>query len=227
MLFGDHLTALAGMIGTLAACYWRDANGGRGQFVGRGPLRGSGRSARSPIGDLDAPLDRVDPTTRPTPRRRGSGIRETLPTADGRWVTVTSYSGAQIARLLEAVGVDVAAGGPEPDLAQLVGTWVAQTDQASVLDAFHQARIGIAPVNDLGALMADPHAVDRGAVTEIVDPTFGPVRLPGPTPPDGGHAGPGPLGQPGSRRRQRRRSTPSGWAWIQPSSTSLRSAGVV
>jgi hypothetical protein len=32
-LLGDHLTALAGVIGTLAACYWRDAQGGTGQLV--------------------------------------------------------------------------------------------------------------------------------------------------------------------------------------------------
>ena len=222
MLFGDHLTALAGMIGTLAACYWRDANGGRGQFVDVALYEAVVGLLGPQIGDLDAPrpVDR-----RPTdPRRRGSGIRETLPTADGRWVTVTSYSGAQIARLLEAVGVDVAAGGPEPDLAQLVGTWVAQNDQASVLDAFHQARIGIAPVNDLGALMADPHAVDRGAVTEIVDPTFGPVRLPGPTPGwrsrRAGSAGSAATSAPTTTP-----STPSGWAWIQPSSTSCDRPG--
>jgi len=180
VLFGDHLTALAGMIGTLAACYWRDANGGRGQFVDVALYE----AVVGLLGPQLVTWTPPDPSAdgAPAPRRRGAGIRQTFATADGRWVTVTSYSGAQIARLLEAVGVDVAAAGSDPDLARLVGAWISQNDQASVLDAFHRARIGIAPVNDLGALMADPHAVERGAVTEIVDPLFGPVHLPGPTP---------------------------------------------
>lgn len=51
-----------------------------------------------------------------------------------------------------------------------------------MLTAFREARIGIAPVNDLGAVLADPHVHERRAVREVDDPTFGPVRLPGPTP---------------------------------------------
>jgi crotonobetainyl-CoA:carnitine CoA-transferase CaiB-like acyl-CoA transferase len=179
VLFGDHLTALAGMIGTLAACYWRDANGGRGQFVDVALYE----AVLGLLGPQLVTWTAPDPTTpaEPTLRRRASGIRDTFGTADGRWVTVTSYSQAQISRLLDTVGVDVAAGGPEPDLAELVATWIAQNDESSVLNAFREARIGIAPVNDLASLMADPHAVERGAVTEVDDPTFGPVRLPGPT----------------------------------------------
>jgi formyl-CoA transferase len=183
VLFGDHLTALAGMIGTLAALYWRDANGGRGQFVDVALYE-------AVLGLLGAQLvswtpPDPDPTGRPAgpPARSGPGIRDTFPTADGRWVTVTSYSANQIARLLEAVGVGVPEGdGEEPDLTGLVRTWLAGVERETALAAFREARIGIAPVNDLADLMADPHATARGAVVEIDDPALGPVRLPGPFP---------------------------------------------
>jgi formyl-CoA transferase len=172
VLMGDHLTALAGTIGTLAACYGRDARGGSGQLVDVALYE-------AVLAVLAPQLVTWDPE-RPAAGREGPGIRTTFRAGDGGWVAVTAYSPAQITRLLRAVGVEVGDG--EEDLAALVGQWIGGHDRATVLDAFHDARIGIAPVNDIGALLADGHARARDAVVEVDDPDAGMVRLPHPTP---------------------------------------------
>jgi crotonobetainyl-CoA:carnitine CoA-transferase CaiB-like acyl-CoA transferase len=176
VLLGDHLTALAGVIGTLAACYWRDARGGRGQLVDV--------ALYEAVVGLLAPQivawDPGEPAPPGPPRRSGPGIRETFPTADRTWVTVTAYSNAQITRLLQAVGVEVGEG--SPDLRALTGEWIAGHDRPTVLDAFHHARVGIAPVNDVASLVADEHASSRGAVVEVEDEEVGTVRVPHPSP---------------------------------------------
>ena len=185
VLMGDHLTALAGVIGTLAACYWRDARGGRGQLVDVALYE-------AVLSVLAPQIVAWDPDRAPSAgpaRRAGPGIRDTFATTDGRWVAVTAYSNSQITRLLRAVGVEVpepgtakAREGRSPDLGALVGEWIAGHDSPTVLDAFHQARIGIAPVNDIADVVADEHARARQAVLEVDDPELGPVRLPHPTP---------------------------------------------
>ncbi len=177
-LLGDHLTALAGVVGTLAACYWRDAHGGTGQLVDvalyEAVVAAIGPQVVAWVDDAPPP----DPTAA---HRVPRGIRETFETADGRWVAVTSYSNAQIARLLEAVGVEVA-DDETPDLPALVGGWIAANPLATVLEQFRALRIGIAPVNDVGALLDDPHARARQAVIELDHPVFGVVRVPRPAP---------------------------------------------
>lgn len=172
VLMGDHLCALAGVIGTLAACYWRDARGGEGQYVDVALYE-------AVLGLLGPQLVAFEEGADPG-ERRGPGIRETFPTADGRWVAVTSYSRSQLERLLAAVGADApeAGGG----LAGAVAEWVASNGLETVLSAFRQARIGIAPVNDLAAVLADEHVAARGAIRQLDDPELGTVRLPDPAP---------------------------------------------
>jgi formyl-CoA transferase len=175
---GDHLTALAGVIGTVAACYWRDARGGQGQYVDLaqyeavltmlGPRVISWLPDHPPVG--------ADST-------RSSGLRGTFQTADGQWVTVTAYSDAQITRLLTAVGVDVPSEGASAEqLAALAEEWIGTRDRQTVVDALLAARIQISPINDITALLADPHVQHRQSIVEVSDPVLGPVRVLNPTP---------------------------------------------
>ena len=189
-LIGDHLTALAGVIGTLAACYWRDVNGGTGQFVDVALYE----AVVSALGPQVVAWDPAAVAEEPDgpPKRAGRGIRDVFQTADGRWVVVTSYSDAQITRLLDAVGMavppvaDQSAASPgameTPDMAGLVAQWIGANPRHEVLEQFRRLRIGIAPVNDVGSFMADPHAQARQAVIEVAHPLLGTVRVPRPSP---------------------------------------------
>jgi crotonobetainyl-CoA:carnitine CoA-transferase CaiB-like acyl-CoA transferase len=168
-LLGDCLTALSGTIGVLAACYWRAAAGGEGQYIEM-PMFEAVMTAVAPQ------IVSFRPGEAP---KAGSGLRRVLRTADGRWVVATAYTAAQIVRLLEAVGVDASDPG---GLDALVSEWVGRHDLDTVMAAFTETRIPSTPVNDVGALLADAHVQARGAVVEAESPVHGPVRLPRPTP---------------------------------------------
>jgi len=187
---GDTVTAMAGIIGTLAACYHRDAGGGRGQHVDV--------SMYEPILQLLAgTIAAYDPTGEPL-RRSGSRVPGGVPrnvyrTGDDQWVVVSGTTDAQVARLLPLIGLDT----PEDqarfgrsaarlaaadELDGLVAGWIAARDRDDVIDAFLGARIPAAPVNDLPAILDDQHVASRASVVRVDDDELGPLTMPAPTP---------------------------------------------
>jgi crotonobetainyl-CoA:carnitine CoA-transferase CaiB-like acyl-CoA transferase len=187
---GDTITAMAGVIGTLAACYHRDAGGGRGQHVDV--------SMYEPILQLLAgTVVTYDPTGK-APRRTGSRVPGGVPrnvyrTGDGHWVVVSGTTDPQVARLLPMIGRD----SPEDrarfgrsaarlavadELDGLVADWIAARDRDDVIEAFLGARIPAAPVNDLPAILDDSHVAGRGSLVRVDDDELGPLTMPAPTP---------------------------------------------
>lgn len=165
-LLGDHFTALAGLSGTLAACYWRDARGGKGQYVD--------------LTQYEAVLTAVGPQliAGPVPDRRTSGLRGSFPTADGGWVTATAYSDGQIRRLLDTVGLV----GDSQDLVGLARDWIGSHERDEVVAAFEKARIQVTPVNDVAALLRDPQVAYRESIVQVEDADHGTLRFPRPAP---------------------------------------------
>ena len=187
---GDVLTGIAGALGTLAACYWRDAGGGTGQLVDV--------SMYEPvIAILGTALAAWVPGSEP-PMRTGSRVpggvpRNTYRTADGRWVVLSGTTDAQVARILPILGQDTEEGRARygqsaerlahgDELDGRVATWIATQGSAEVLDAFDRARIPITLVNDLATLWADPHVQTRASVTAVDDAGIGTVLVPAPVP---------------------------------------------
>jgi crotonobetainyl-CoA:carnitine CoA-transferase CaiB-like acyl-CoA transferase len=68
------------------------------------------------------------------------------------------------------------------ELDGLVAAWIAAHARDDVVDRFLDARIPVAPVNDLASLAADPHVIARGDVVVIDDDELGPVRMVAPAP---------------------------------------------
>ena len=187
---GDVLTGIAGALGTLAACYWRDAGGGTGQLVDV--------SMYEPvIAILGTALAAWVPGSEP-PMRTGSRVpggvpRNTYRTADGRWVVLSGTTDAQVARILPIIGQDTEEGRARygrsaerlahgDELDRRVAAWIATQGSAEVLDAFDRARIPITLVNDLATLWADPHVQTRASVTAVDDAGIGTVLVPAPVP---------------------------------------------
>jgi crotonobetainyl-CoA:carnitine CoA-transferase CaiB-like acyl-CoA transferase len=187
---GDTITAMAGVIGALAACYHRDTGGGSGQHVDV--------SMYEPILQLLTGTIVAYDTTGATPRRTGSRVPGGVPrnvyrTRDGHWVVVSGTTDAQVARLLPLIGRDT----PEDrarfgrsaarlaaadELDALVADWIAARDRSDVIEAFLSARIPAAPVNDLPAILDDPHVSSRASLVRIDDDELGPLTMPAPTP---------------------------------------------
>ncbi len=187
---GDVLTAIAGVVATLAACYHRDARGGRGQKVDV--------SMYEPVLQLltSSAIGYVEGT--PPPGRTGSRVPNGVPrnvyrTRDGAWLVVSGTTDHQVGRLLPLLGLDADADRAKfakaavraqhaDELDGLVATWIGAHDRADVVETLLGARIPVAPVNSLADLVADPHVVARGDFVEVPDPDLGPVRMLAPLP---------------------------------------------
>jgi crotonobetainyl-CoA:carnitine CoA-transferase CaiB-like acyl-CoA transferase len=204
---GDMLSGFSGVIGTLIACYARDrADGGsgRGQHVDV--------SLFEPILQLLAlPLALYDGRG-PGPRRTGSRVAGGVPRnlyrcQDGHWIALSSTTDAQVSRLLEVIdragpedreryGTSAARLRVEDELDSVVASWIAERQRDGVLEAFLEARIPVAPVNDLASLLEDPHVRARASIVPMPDPGLGEVSLVSPTPrlseTPGVHRHPGP-----------------------------------
>jgi crotonobetainyl-CoA:carnitine CoA-transferase CaiB-like acyl-CoA transferase len=68
------------------------------------------------------------------------------------------------------------------ELDALVADWIAARDRSDVIEAFLSARIPAAPVNDLPAILDDPHVSSRASLVRIDDDELGPLTMPAPTP---------------------------------------------
>ena len=187
---GDVLTGVAGALGALAACYWRDARGGTGQLVDVSmyepivAILGTALAAWTPGSE---------PPTRTGSRVPGGVPRNTYRTADGRWVVLSGTTDAQVARILPLIGLDTDEGRARfgrsaerlahgDELDARVADWIASHGSAEVLDAFDGARIPITLVNDLATLWDDPHVRARGSVVAVEDEDIGAVVMPAPSP---------------------------------------------
>ena len=99
-------------------------------------------------------------------------------TRDGEWIAVSGTTDHQVERLLPLIEHDTAANRAQfgtsarrletgDSLDALVATWVADHDRAEAVQLLLDARIPVAPVNDIPALLADPHAIARGDIEHI------------------------------------------------------------
>jgi len=169
---GDTVTAFAGVIGALAACWSRDARGGTGSHVDIAMFE--------PILAIMAgTLAGWDGAGEP-PRRNGSRVpggtpRNVYGTSDGRYVAVSGTTDAQVARVLGVIGhdtpddrarfgraVDRAVASDELDA--LVAEWIAAHSRDEVMRALLDARVPVAPVNDARDILEDPHIASRGGI---------------------------------------------------------------
>ena len=185
---GDTVVAMAGVVGVLLACYHRDARGGSGQFIDL--------SMYEPLLTLLGPSIAGWEQGTPSPQRSGSRVdggvpRNVYKSSDGLWLVVSGTTDAQVARVLSVIGHtspdDLARFGRSEErlkiadeLDGLVAAWIAGHDRATVLAAFSDARVPVAPVNDLGTLAENAQVLARGSLSTVNDAELGTVLLPGP-----------------------------------------------
>jgi formyl-CoA transferase len=172
---GDTLTAFSGVIGTLAACWGRDQGDGEGRLVDVAMYE----PVLQVLGGTIAAYDPDDPPARTGSRVRGGAPRNVYRTRDGEYVAVSGTTDPQVARLLVLLDRDGPADrerygqartrmGHADELDAMVADWIAAHDRATVIDAFLGARIPIAPVNDVDAVLADPHIRERESARPMI-----------------------------------------------------------
>lgn len=190
---GDTLSGFSGVIGTMMALYARDRS-----------TRGTGRGQHVDVSMVDPILqllalplaNYVD--GEPPPARLGSRVAGGVPrnlyrASDGDYLALSGTTDAQVERILGLVGRDsdedrarfgtsASRLAAADELDGIVATWIAARAREEVLAAFHGIRIPVAPVNDLAAILEDPHVRDRASVTTLSDAVLGEVRMVTPTP---------------------------------------------
>jgi len=171
---GDTLTAFWGVIGALAAS-WARQRGSAGRLVDVAMYE----PVLAVLGGTIAGYDPADPPQRSGSRVRGGVPRNVYRTRDDEYVAVSGTTDPQVARLLALLGRagpdDQARFGRAADrlrhadeLDRLVAEFVATRDRAVVVAAFLDARIPVAPVNDVGAILEDAHLRARGGVAPML-----------------------------------------------------------
>jgi len=170
---GDTLTAFSGVIGALASCWARERGRG-GRLVDVTMYE----PVLAILGGTIASYDPADPPRRSGSRVRGGAPRNVYRTRDERYVAVSGTTDPQVARLLALLERD----GPDDrarfgvaadrlrhadELDRVVASWIAERDLDVVLSSLLEARIPVAPVNDLGALFEDDHLAARASLAPM------------------------------------------------------------
>jgi formyl-CoA transferase len=187
---GDTLAAWSGVMGALAACYWRDARGGSGQRVEV--------AMYEPVLSLLATAAVAWEPGDPPPLRTGSRVPGGVPrncyrTSDARHLVISGPTDTQVARILELIGHDTPedrarfgrsenrlAHGDELDA--LVAQWVASNTAFDVIDALERARIPVSEANDLATIAEHPQVRHRNSLLRVVDEQLGVITMPAPLP---------------------------------------------
>jgi len=179
---GDLMAPLWGTIGALAACYYRDASAGTGQHVDV--------AMYEPVLSLVAGAIASYGGPGPAPSRRGNrpagaSIRNAYCSQDGKWLVISANTKQQVSRLQTLIEGEVEAGsapwGPDGDAADaVIAAWIAARPWREAYGQLLDVRIPVAPANDVGALIDDPHVRHRHSIQPLDDERLGRMHLVGP-----------------------------------------------
>lgn len=171
---GDAVGAMNAVIGVMMALYARDRNGGIGQQVDV--------SLYEPVLQvMGQAMHRWSPGQSPArsgSRLPGGGLRNVYATADGGHVVISASTERHERELIQLTAGDVASTDPDAQVA----AWISTRMLADVVDELVKRRLPVTPVNNIDALLLDPHILARGSLVRRTDAELGDVVLVAPTP---------------------------------------------
>ena len=182
----DCVTALVGCYTVLAAVNERTRSG-RGQEIELNLYE----SLMSLMGNMVVNYDQTGEVMQRRGNRSKSSVpRNAYPTADARWVVVSSTTDATARRLFRAIGRDDLADDPTlatnvlralraQEIDDIVAQWMIQRTQEQALAILHDCEVAAGPINDIEQFFQDPHVVARESIATLDDPDLGQLRLPG------------------------------------------------
>ena len=178
---GDAVGALNIVVGAMMALYWRDAGRAPGDDVDR-TRRGQhiDASLYEPVlFAISQVISRWEPGK--APKRSGSrlltsAIRNVYATADGEYVVISASTERHLVDLLKL------ASGEMDDADAAVARWIATLPMREVVEKLIAARVPIAPINDVEALLSDAHIQARESLVRVDDAELGALALVAPSP---------------------------------------------
>ena len=188
-MLADGVAALSATNAVIAALYYRDACGGRGQYIDVNLIEPLARLIES----ATLAYDQIGTVRARTGSRfDASAPRNCYRTRDDQWLAMSSASPRMAQRVFTVVGrPDLAAdpayfspagrSGHGDEIDKIVADWVAGRTLAEALEIFEAHDCAVASVYDAEALMSNRHLVARGTFAAVADPDLGSVRVQAPT----------------------------------------------
>jgi crotonobetainyl-CoA:carnitine CoA-transferase CaiB-like acyl-CoA transferase len=187
-MLADGVAAQAAVWAVMMALYHRDLHDGDGQLIDLNLIEPLARLIEtSPLAydQLGIVPGRVGN------RLPASAPRNAYPTADGRYVAISSASPSIAVRVFTAIGRADLAADPEyvdpvrrsghgEEVDELVADWVRARTLDDAMAELLAAEVAAAPVYDARQLLEDDHLVARGTFVPVDDPDLGTVRVQAP-----------------------------------------------
>lgn len=181
----DGIAAFASAYAVMLALYQRDVKGGEGQMIDVAliepifHLLGGQTTLYDQLGIIQA---------RSGNRSVNNAPRNTYKTRDGRWLAMSTASQSIAERVMKMIGQPEIAKEPwfgsgagrarhADELDALVGAWIGERDQETVMAAFEEAGAAVAPIYDIKQVIEDPQYQALGSVVSVPDEDLGTVRM--------------------------------------------------
>jgi crotonobetainyl-CoA:carnitine CoA-transferase CaiB-like acyl-CoA transferase len=177
----DGVAALAGVMGVLAALYWRDVNGGTGQVIDNAIIEANYRL----IDYVMLDYEKLGVIRARSGNRLGDlAPRNTYQTGDGSWVAISGGTQGIVEKLFTAMDRPDLITDPRflnnelrlVNVAELdaeIDAWMSQHDIDHVLELFESLGVAGAPVSNSAQIAAHPHFQARDLLLSIDDEELG------------------------------------------------------
>ena len=185
----DAFAGLYSTFATMFALYWRDVNGGTGQYIDTSLLE--------PIFSSLMNFHVIEYDQKGIVRERQgnrasnySVPRNAYRTGDDEWVALSASSQSIAERILRIVGGDEMAEDPRfqthqdrvehiDEIDDRIQAWMSDHDREEVLEIFNENNAAIAPIYDIEDIYEDPHVEERDGLITVEDEDLGEVTLSG------------------------------------------------
>ncbi len=185
----DAFAGLYSTFATMFALYWRDVNGGTGQYIDTSLLE--------PIFSSLMNYHVIEYDQKGIVRERQgnrasnySVPRNAYRTGDDEWVALSASSQSIAERILRIVGGAEMAEDPRfqthsdrvehiDEIDDRIQAWMSEHDREEVLEVFNENNAAIAPIYDIEDIYDDPHLEERDALITVEDEDLGEVTLSG------------------------------------------------
>ena len=200
----DGIAASYGTFATMFALYYRDVQGGNGQFIDL--------SIYEPIFQLLGPQPMAYDQLGIIPERMGNrslnnAPRNTYQTLDKHWVAISTNSPSIVKRVLTLCGGEDVANDPRfqtpagrvefiDEVDGVVANWISQHNLNDVLEKFEEVEAAVGPVYNIAQIFEDPQYIARNDIINLNDEDLGKIKMTAgfpfmsETPPEIRHAGP-------------------------------------
>jgi len=176
---GDGVAAFSGAFGVLAACYKRLKHG-TGALIDINPVDALLQVTGSVLAGYSGA---GTPPARLGSRMAGPNLRNVFKTRDGKWIAFALSTPRQWEQVAKLAGHGGAVNENElPALEESVRSWTASQLRDDALRQLLGLSLMVAPVNDAGDLLADPHVKARHSLLQVEDPAGNSALNPAPAP---------------------------------------------